>query len=260
MEVSDDLVADYGERGYAVIRNFFPRDMLLAYRAFLQQAMDRDVRPVFERAGLKIDDPNLTANALRLIQGGPPLTAADRQTLLGHFPLPVRLSDRIRPIARFVGESALLKAILGSDDLFMHMPPMARFVLPNYTPAGVPAHQDASYNAHMSSFVTIWTPLVPIDASCGGLLLFEGSCHLTQPVQTAANGWLDPIDVRGLTPSQPVGLDAGDVVLLSPAIVHASVPNTSERIRFSMDLRVFGAGVRSEKHHMNLKTLETIGN
>lgn len=255
---SDTIVEHYALREYAVVKGFLPPSLLRDYRAFLQTSLDREVWPVFTRLGLSPDDPDLSEKVSRLIRENLLPEGTDKQLLLGHFPLATRLADEIRPIAAQLGRSPLLKRLLDATTLNMHMPPMSRYVLPGYTPAAVPPHQDFSYNTHMSDFLTVWIPLVEITRECGGLVIYEGSQHACNEVEHAPNGWLEAVDVSSFAGLQLIDLEPGDAVLLSPRIIHASAPNVSQRMRISMDLRVFGAQTRSSKHYMKLDTLETI--
>ncbi len=252
-----EIPAGFRENEYAVLKGFFPRALLRDYRAFLERALAEEVWPVFRRVGLDPQDPELPTRVAHLIEHDPQLTPINKQLLLGHFPLAVRLSDAINPIAQFMGASPLLKALLHTDALFMHMPPMARFVPPRYASAAVPPHQDISYNTHMGEFLVLWMPLVPIDHECGGLVMYRGGHHNVHAIDSAAHGWLSPIDVAEFERHPLVGLELGDAVVFSPRVVHASAGNTSNRIRLSVDVRLFGAETRSSKHHMNLDTLDT---
>ena len=254
----EDLQRQYRERHYVVVKGFYPEALVADYLAFLMEALEDEVVPAFTSIGVNLHDSGAGALVARRIVEDKSLDAGTRHLLMGQFPLQVRLSDRIHPLARHLGQSELLKRLLHSDHLYMHMPPMMRYVPPRYTPAAVPAHQDSSYNAHMNEFVTVWTPLVPIDLKCGGMIMYEDSHHHTQKVDTAASGWFEAIDTRSFTQTQLDGLVPGDAVILSPHIIHGSAPNLSDRIRFSMDLRIFGSAGSSTKHHMNLDTLEVI--
>lgn len=248
----------YADHEYAVIHDFIPPKLLEDYAAFLVRALEQEVWPMFAHAGIDPANPDFAAQVSKLIALKTGIDPALKQVLLGQFPLAVRLSEQIKPIARYLGESDLLKKLLKSEKLFMHMPPMMRFVPPNYTPAAVPTHQDSSYNTHMSGFLTVWVPLVRIDSACGGLVIFEDSQHVVSNVAPEYNGWMHPVPVDGFQRKQLEGLEPGDVALLSPNIVHASAPNISHRTRLSMDIRIFGEKTHSSKHHMNLQTLETI--
>lgn len=254
-----ELLETFRERDYVVVRGFYPLGLVEGYRAHLETALERDVWPLFKELGFDPADPSLGRRVGERLLQDESLSPEVRQVLLGHFPLAVRLSEAIKPIAAHLGGSALLRSLLGSEGLFMHMPPMARFVPPGYGPAAVPPHQDLNYNTHMTDFLTVWTPLVKIDEQCGGLVVFEGSQHRLQAVDPTESGWLSAMDVTGFERLQLVGVGPGDAVLLSPRIGHASAPNLSDRLRLSMDLRVFGAAASSTKHHMNLQTLKTVG-
>jgi hypothetical protein len=181
-----------------------------------------------------------------------------RQQLCGHFPLATRLSPHLWTIAREPRLQEVLCALLGTDRLFMHLPPTARFVLPGNLLAGVPAHQDISYNRHMTRFVTVWTPLVGIDESCGGVEICAGSgADPEQPVAAEGPFWLRGVDTGGRPMVHP-HLEPGDVLVLNPWVVHASRPNRSGRIRLSVDCRFFGSDGRSDKHHLDLRTWQVV--
>jgi hypothetical protein len=96
------------------------------------------------------------------------LTKTTHDTLTGHFPLEVRLSENLWKIPYSESFYSIIKTILRSENVFMHMPPTARFVLPGNVYAGVPPHQDISYNKHMTDFITVWVPLVDIDEEGAG--------------------------------------------------------------------------------------------
>lgn len=252
----DALIDEFRQRHYVIVKGFYPVALIETYQKFLRKSLENDVLPILKRLGLSLDTPELGRIVSERIEQDQALDAAEKHLLMGHFPLHVRLSDQIHPLAHHLGQSALLKQLLDSEHLYMHMPPMMRYVPPSYNAAAVPPHQDSSYNPHMSNFVTVWTPLVPIDLKCGGMIMYEDSHHETLPVATEANGWLTPVATEKFKRTQLDGLGPGDAVILSPHIIHASAPNISDRIRYSMDLRVFGQSGRSTKHHMNLDTLE----
>ncbi len=256
-DITDAIAEHYIQQGYLVVKGFLPPSLLQDHLAFLETSLAREVWPIFNRLGLTPDDPELSKKVSHLIRENLLPDAEDEQLLLGHFPLTTRLADNIKPIAAHLGNSPLLKRILRSATLNMHMPPMFRYVLPGYTPAAVPPHQDISYNTHLPDFLTVWIPLVEITQECGGLVVYEGSQRAYTEVATAPNGWLEALDVSRFNGLQLIDLEPGDAVLLSPRIIHASAPNTSQRMRISMDLRIFATHAYSGKHYMTLDTLET---
>jgi ectoine hydroxylase-related dioxygenase (phytanoyl-CoA dioxygenase family) len=254
-------VEDYKKQGYAIIRGFYPAEVVNAYQRYLQNELATTVASLFAKWNISLEDRGCADKVDQLLKSGMELTHAERHVLLGHFPLESRLNDAINPVGEFLGSSKLLQEILDSETLYMHMPPMPRFVPPGYARAGVPPHQDLSYNRHMSDFITVWTPFVPIDEQCGGLVVFEGSKDLPEPEHVKEHmskepSWLPPIDVTPYERKQLIGLKPGDAVLLSPGIVHGSAANTSDRIRLSIDIRMFGEGATSTKHNLNLRTMQ----
>ena len=257
---SNPIATRYRQHDYAVINGFFPDAVISPYRQFIQQALDADVNATFQRWGLSIADRDCSRKVRSLLEGTHHLPVADQHVLLGQFPLSARLSDAIMPLAEFIGKSRVMQALLESERLYLHMPPMIRFVPPCYETAAVPPHQDISYNRHMSEFITLWAPMVPITDRCGGLIIYEGSQALPDTItdEKRPDSWLPPIDVSGFAPKRLTGLGTGDVVVLSSRIVHQSAPNTSERIRLSMDLRVFGERGTSSKHCIDLQHMQII--
>jgi ectoine hydroxylase-related dioxygenase (phytanoyl-CoA dioxygenase family) len=257
----NELSKEYHEKSYAVVKGFFPASVTQAYAAYLQDALKTKVAPTFARWNVDVFAPDCNAQVDALMkEQGSRLSDEDKHIMLGHFPLSVRLSDAIYPLAEYLGQSDLLKGLLGSQDLCLHMPPMMRFVPPGYMHAAVPAHQDISYNRHMSDFLTVWVPLVPITQTCGGLVLYEGSAEkheMIDATQTAGQ-WLPPVSLGQWEKTQPVGLTLGDVVILSSYVVHASAPNLSDTIRVSMDLRLFSKQARSTKHYLDLTSMRLV--
>jgi ectoine hydroxylase-related dioxygenase (phytanoyl-CoA dioxygenase family) len=50
----------------------------------------------------------------------------------------------------------------------------------------------------------------------------------------------------------------GDVLALNPMVIHRSMPNRSERTRFSIDFRFFGDADTSAKHFLDLRTWQVV--
>jgi len=113
------------------------------------------------------------------------------------------------------------------------------------------AHIDYDYMDQGSDqLVTAWIPLGDCPIECGGLIYLEGS-------QRAAAGKLDQLREYTDRPDdrRPISNDlsrtarelggrwlwtdyrAGDVILHSPYLVHASLDNASDAMRLSADLR-----------------------
>ncbi|MFT3964254.1 MAG: phytanoyl-CoA dioxygenase family protein [Sphingobium sp.] len=105
-------------------------------------------------------------------------------------------------------------------------------------------HQDGIYNYGID-FITCWVPLMDIDDDVGGLAVVPGSHKAS----------LYPPDVFK-DPSQRVGIPpdaipdaawrrpdykAGDLLMFHSMTAHAGLPNRSDRLRLSMDIRFLPA-------------------
>jgi ectoine hydroxylase-related dioxygenase (phytanoyl-CoA dioxygenase family) len=256
---NESLAAQYRQDGYAVIFGFFDASLLGQYKSFVQHALTNDVEPVFNKYGLSVFSKTPHAQVRFLIENTSSMSAIEQQILLGQFPRHIRLSEEIMPVAECLGKSLLIQALLESENLYMHMPPMVRFVPAHYGAAGVPPHQDVSYNRHLSRFLTIWAPMVPITDTCGGLIMYQGSQHLPEILseEKRPDDWLPPVDTSRFARKKIVGVGLGDAVVLSSHIVHESAANTSDTIRLSIDLRVFGEQDKSTKHSLDLRSMTT---
>lgn len=216
--------------GYQVVRKALDPTVVLSVGAFLAEALES-----FRRAGAKPSE--------------------EAQTSSGHFPLDVRLSPRLWDLPRQESLQAIVRDALGARHLFMHMPPMARFVEPGNGMAAVPPHQDVSYNRHMSDFITVWIPFVPINAACGGVAVFEGSQRQPEMLDDLSRDvWLKPVATDGLRRVECQPMEPGDILLLNQWIIHESMPNRSAGPRLSVDLRFFGETTSSTKHCLDCQT------
>lgn len=248
--------------GYAVVEDIVSPSIVADVRGFLAEQTNDAVDAALKE--LNCDSrANLIDLAGRIAAGGSDemsgLSKSARDTLTGHFPLEVRLSQRLWQIPLWSGINEVLRACLDSQDIYMHMPPTARFVLSGNIHAGVPAHQDISYNEHMSSFITMWVPLVDISDECGGVVVYEGSGQTA--VQDApaseAHYWRQAVDTMGFKPRHMV-IKAGDILLLNRYIVHGSAANRSDRTRLSIDFRIFGERDSSSKHYLDLQSRQVV--
>jgi len=162
------------------------------------------------------------------------------------------------PLTRFMDE--FLQGIS-----YLHKRKIMRFTQPG-TPTATPAHYDLVYlRGGTSRLVTVWIPIGDIPAEMGGLVYLEGSHALGVKMEAkfqAASGDLSPeerisaynshmteggwvskdlpdmaerFDTRWLA----ADYEAGDVVLHSPYMIHASTTNqnSSRRLRLSTDIR-----------------------
>lgn len=226
---SMSLTASFHRDGYQIIRQALAPEVVRDVGLFLEESLE-----AFRRSGS---------------------ADAEEHTRSGHFPLEIRLSPQLWELPRQESLQAILRDALDTRDLFMHMPPAARFIEPGNPLAAVPAHQDVSYNQHMSDFLTVWIPFVPIDDACGGVAVFEGSQQLPELLDDLSRDvWLKPVPTDGLRRVECQPMQPGDILLLNRWIIHESMPNRSSGPRLSIDLRFFGEAAHSTKHYLDCQT------
>jgi hypothetical protein len=245
----------FRDEGLVVIRQALPPAVCRATLAYLSAALD-GTAGLFARYRLTLDAPDCGDAVARLLGSDAAVPADDRHVLLGHFPLPVRLDEALWQIPLHLAERPFLYDVLGARQLFVHMPPTARFVLPGNATAAVPPHQDVTYNKHLGRFCVVWAPLVAIDRACGGMAAYprthgRGELFAGEAV-APADGWIPAIDVAGRERVELEPLAPGDVVVMASETVHESMPNRSARTRLSVDFRFFGDNSRSSKHYLDL--------
>ena len=255
--------SDFETKGYQVFEQVIPLEYIESCRAFLAEQIEATLKPVQDEIGCQSD-----ADILSFIKkineepnglGIESLSKATRDTLSGHFSLEARMSTLLQEIACSTKLVSILKTILKSSKVYMHMPPTARFVLPGNIYAGVPPHQDISYNKHMTDFVTVWVPFVDIDEECGGVIIFDGSGQHPEYVvhKQYSNFWLEAVPTDGFRPNS-CQIKPGDVLILNKLIIHSSSPNKSRRTRISTDFRFFGEGGKSTKHYLDMEIKEVV--
>ena len=128
-------------------------------------------------------------------------------------------------------------------------------------PGASRAHVDYTYlDGGSDRLVTAWIPIGDCPVQGGALIYLQGSHRLTAAELERLRGRVDRAhDHRPLSHdlgwvSQQVGrrwlyadYRAGDVVLHSPHIVHASLDTSTDAMRLSADLRYVAAGERQDQ-------------
>jgi hypothetical protein len=246
--------------GYQIFRGLLDSSRVARVRATLEQKLDSAI-DALKPLGIRTDTGHIGQD-IRALLAKPDADKIDRDlriVMTGHFPLDVRLDRTLWEIPRDPNVQKMLKDALGATTLRMHMPPTARFVLPYNEDAGVPAHQDVSYNQHMTNFLTMWVPLVEIDDRCGGVTVFENGVMPEMPTRSNNHGiWNEGIATQGLEGVDCAPMQPGDVLIFNKLMVHRSMPNVSDRIRFSIDYRFFGETDQSSKHYLDMQSWQVI--
>lgn len=266
LDVYCQEIKQFRKSGVAIFRNVLSSDVIFEVENFLLQSLQQlkidlvESFPKFHIAQGKVANYKEISEAINNILNDVQksnLSKDQLNVLIGHFPLNVRLSKKLHCIANSEKLQILLKTLLETTKLFMHCPPTARYVLPNFDPSAVPAHQDISYNHHLGEFVTVWAPLVPINEKCGGVSFFDMECPKEELLTDfSAETWLKAVDVSKYRRIHAQPMEPGDVLIFNKWIVHQSMPNFSDYVRLSIDQRFFGDNSGSCKHYLDLQTGE----
>jgi ectoine hydroxylase-related dioxygenase (phytanoyl-CoA dioxygenase family) len=117
----------------------------------------------------------------------------------------------------------------------------SRAKMPGHKAAVVPWHQDLGYlhdDADETFMVNFWIPLVDAPMASGALQVIPGSHRWGRIPHETVDGYLGIREAA--LPSHTEAdcpLEAGGALLIQHTTVHRSVPNVSDRVRWSLDLR-----------------------
>ena len=154
---------------------------------------------------------------------------------------------------------SMAEAILGAPVKSVWRTPLRHFIVGSKLASR--AHTDRTYlDCDIGSCVTIWVPLGDCPLQAGGLLYLENS-HEDAEIEPMARA-LGPTDrvedrrplthdlkwLADATGRRWLGADyaAGDIVLHSPNIVHASTDSQTDLMRVSIDIRFLREDARCD--------------
>lgn len=129
----------------------------------------------------------------------------------------------------------VMKLLVGPS-LFIHPKSVGRLIFPNFERAITPAHQDHTAVAGDEETFTAWLPLHDCPLEQGPLRILDGSHKFGLQPTAGQTGCILPGTERG---GDWVGgqIYAGDLLLFNSLTVHEAGPNTSNRMRISLDCR-----------------------
>ncbi len=232
----------FDKTGFHLEPSILDHDLIMSTREFLNSRRQR-LHELFEEwVGSRVADSTSYAwHQQRLSAYDSRAIPKDhRHFLTGEFDLETRLHPNLTRLLSTERCRDFVCSFLRVDRYYVHYPPMIRFKLADAPSSIVPVHQDIVYNRHLTDFITVWVPLVDIDDECGGIIVYEGS-HLADVVEHEGSGAWAHRAASDLSkyPSHHVIMNAGDLLLFPPTLLHESAPHYSSRIRYSVDFRVF---------------------
>ena len=230
---------------------FAPVNHLLGERAALQRQYEQDGFLFFEGVldtelvertrqelcGVLAERGVVEQGATTPLATGVGIDVVDQQELYA-LPLYGELSNSI--------ELKRLLDVVFDEEVSIYRSTNIRYALPMDELHASPPHQDHFFVGPNDDFRTVWIPLMEIDDSVGGLAVARGS-HLgglrdhveTENVSYILKGRKQkgvPIDI---IEEEWVTADykPGDVLIFHCHTLHRGLPNTSDKVRLSLDVR-----------------------
>lgn len=266
--LSADQIVSYKEQGYLLVEDVIPPADFQTLIDELNATVDRNVHEAHAEgllADLFEDEPferRLARAAAALGDPGTSLDALIFQGLTGKLK-----TEGIFRVATHPEILDIVESMIGGE-ILAHPQFNIRPKLPNQDASVVPWHQDLGYlepDAEETFMINFWIPLVDATAENGCMEVIAGSHRAplighVRELGPARNflGILDADLPAGEQVMCPV--KKGSVLLIQHKTIHRSIPNLSDHIRWSLDLRysdlamptgrddVPGFTVRSRQH------------
>lgn len=113
-----------------------------------------------------------------------------------------------------------------------------------------PPHQDI-YSFQSRLFLKVWIPLSKVNSLHGSMKVYKNSHHkgFIEPVFNHSNSTYPSINRKILKKfkSEIFKLSPSDIVIFNPFIIHASTPNKSSKIRFTMAVEFHGLTLHEDE-------------
>ena len=246
-----EQIEQFKEEGFLLVRDLLPRTALAPLIAELEEKVDNMVEEAVAKALLEPADTFAEASfSTRLARVSAACTEPDwpwREYFSQQKPLtPGVFHLRTAPALLDAAESLIGPEILAHPQFAL------RVHVPRNAPTVIPWHQDLAYlipeEAGDTLVANFWIPLVPTTAENGCLQVLRGS-HRQDLVahnlhQSGSKGALGILEEElPLGDVVTAAMDAGDALLTMERLVHRSLPNRSDTVRWSIDTRYCQIGL-----------------
>ena len=223
-------VDSYRDQGYLLLRQAIKPPDLASVRALILLLVDRHADQLYQAGKISClyeDEP--FEHRLALINQQAELEAS-LWDLTRAFDCPQLFHLICHPVILDSLESLLGAEIAWTGSC------VTRLKLPRHEGAVFPWHQDSQYYGQATQHlhvVSLWIPLVDVAEDNGCLYVIPGS-HKWNLLKGQVHTW-EEMEQRG----QPVALPMrpGDILLFSNLTFHTSKLNSSNSVRWSVDLR-----------------------
>ena len=235
--LTDEQISFYREKGYVKVENVLPPRSIDLGRKVSADWVDRTV------AGWV--DEGLLDDGLEHLNLGRRLTAAWNEAGKPVYQRSPRRQIVCPELFQFMTEPNVIdiaEDLLGTPEVFMHGVFNLRPKLPDQRWTRTPWHQDSQYFPSVAQVHTlsIWMPLQRVTTENSCLQVAEGYHRgdmyaITEDEETGFLGISK--EERAAIPGIPIEMEAGDALCFTQLTPHAALPNKSNAVRWSIDLR-----------------------
>ena len=235
--LTDEHINFYREKGYVKVENVVPQRSIELGRKVCAGWVDRTV------AGWV--DEGLLADSLQDLDLEHRLTAAWNAAGKPVYQRSPRRQIVCQELFQFMSEPKVIdiaEDLLGTPEVFMHGVFNLRPKLPDQRWTRTPWHQDSQYYPSIAQVHTlsIWMPLQRVTTENSCLQVAEGYHRgdmyaITEDEETGFLGISR--EERAAIPGIPIEMEAGDALCFTQLTPHAALPNKSDAVRWSIDLR-----------------------
>ncbi len=235
--LTDEQINFYHDKGWLKVENVVPQRSIELGRKVCAGWVDREVRTWVNQGLLEDDFAHLDLEQRLKVawnEAGKPMyhRSPRRQTVC-------------EELFQFMSEPNIIdiaEDLLGSPEVFMHGVFNLRPKLPDQRWTRTPWHQDSQYypsNTYVHT-ISIWMPLMRVTRENSCLQVAEGYHRgdmyaITEDEETGFLGISK--EERAAIPGIPVEMEAGDALCFTQLTPHAALPNKSDAVRWSIDLR-----------------------
>ena len=233
-----EQLRQYREDGYLVLRDVLPPEALQPLIHEFEAVIDETAQRLQRQGSLSdlFEDEPFETRLAKLYaaagEAGPELWRAVQGK---HHKTPGLFGVFTQPALLDIAESLL------GPEILAHPQFNTRAKLPHHDPTVVPWHQDLGYldpEATETLMVNFWIPLVDAPMETGALQVIPRSHQWGLLPHERLDGYLGlPEDKLPAHEVADCPVPRGGVLMLPHTTVHRSIPNTSDRVRWSLDLR-----------------------
>ena len=252
-ELTLEQIRRFREEGYLIVRGLLTEEALQPLIAELSRKVDEAIREAVQlgllaEEGTFADAPFATRLALTSD------ACADRMWLWeNYFSMQNPISAGVFALRTAAALLDAAESLIGPE-ILAHPQFALRTKLPDFEIMDIPWHQDLAHlvveEAGDTLVVNFWVPLAKAGAENGCMQVIPGSHRmglLHHQLLTGVPGHKGPKEIAGadLPPAEGVTceVDVGDVLITSERLVHRSIPNRSNTVRWSVDTRYSRIGL-----------------